>query len=423
MSASRVVVVGGGVVGAACAYYLSRAGWRVTVVDAGAFGSGCSLANCGLICPSHVLPLAGPGAVREAWRSLWHPRGPFSIRLRLDCSLWAWLAEFLLRCNRPAAVASGRARQPLLSSSFALYRELIQEEGIQCEWQERGLLFVLPDPAAMAACDGMVELIEEVFPHSPVRYDGQALVEFEPALKPGLAGGWYYRGEAHLRPDRLMTSWRRVLETRGVEIWEHRPVRAFSRRGRVVVAAETAQGPLRADAFVIAAGAYTPPLSRRLGWRVPIQPGKGYSMTTAYPACRPRVPLLFPAHRVAVTPMQSAYRLGSIMELAGYDLSLDHRRLRLLVEGAAVYLRAPHGQPIQETWCGLRPLTADGLPFIDRYPNTDNAYVAAGHNMVGMSMAPATGKLIAELLSGQPPHVDPAPYCFDRLPLLARLAS
>jgi D-amino-acid dehydrogenase len=410
----KVIVVGGGVIGAACAHFLARSGWTVSIVDQGGFGQGCSHANCGFVCPSHVLPLAAPGAVKAALKALFQPNGPLSIKLRFDPALWSWLYRFARRCNHRGMMEAGRAVQALLNSSRSLYQQLMDEEHLDCEWQTRGLLFVFQNQPAMEHYAETDKLLSESFHVPAKRFDGHALTELEPALKPGLAGGWYYERDAHLRPDRLMASWRRALESRGVTIREGCTVEWIAcdkGRARAVV---TSQGEMTADAFVFATGAWTPLLSRHLGCRIPIQPGKGYSITMPRPARCPSIPMIFEEHRVAVTPMQSGYRLGSTMEFAGYDTTLNRRRLDLLREGARHYLHEPYGEPVEEEWYGWRPMTYDGVPIIDRSPALANVLIAAGHNMLGLSMAPATGKLVAELLGGETPHVDPAPYSVKR---------
>jgi D-amino-acid dehydrogenase len=235
-------------------------------------------------------------------------------------------------------------------------------------------------------------------------------MELEPALKPGLAGGWYYHDDAHLRPDKLLGAWRMRLEARGVTFREHCPFLGFRRQDGKAVAADTGHGPLAADAFVVATGAWTPMLNDQLGCKVPIQPGKGYSLTMPRPSTCPTIPLLFPETRVAATPFRSGYRLGSTMEFAGYDETINPARLQLLRDGAAPYLREPECEPIEEKWFGWRPMTWDSLPIIDRSPACDNVIIAAGHNMLGLSMAPATGRFVAELLSGHTPSLDPRPY-------------
>jgi D-amino-acid dehydrogenase len=410
----QVLIVGGGVIGLACAYYLNKSGWRITVIDRGAIGKGASHGNCGLVCPSHVLPLAEPGAVRQALQSLFVRDAPFRVRPRFDPALWAWLWHFARRCNHPDMVQAGRAIQPLLESSLSLYHELMKAEPIRCEWETRGLLYVYRTREAMQAYEPTDQLLRETFHVEATRHDGDAVAELEPALKPGLAGGWYYAHDTHLRPDRLLASWRELLQARGVEFRENCPLQELVRDGRRTRAARTGQGELEAEAMVVATGAWTPLLARQLGCRVPIQPGKGYSMTMPRPAVCPSIPLLFPEHRVAVTPMQTGYRLGSIMEFAGYDDRIDPRRLALLTSGATHYLREPFCEPVLEQWTGWRPMTYDSIPIIDRSPVMENVFIAAGHNMLGLSMAPATGKLVAEMVSGTQPHLDPQPYSVRR---------
>jgi D-amino-acid dehydrogenase len=410
----HAVVVGGGVIGASCAYYLSKAGWSVTVLDRGDFGRGCSHGNCGFVCPSHVLPLAVPGAVRAALRALLSRDAPFTIRPRLDLALWGWLLRFARRCNVRDMMEAGRALQALLFSSRALYDTLMKEEPFDCEWEARGMLVVFLHREAMEHHAETDHLLREAFDMATERYDGDRLTELEPALKPGLAGGWLYKCDAHLRPDRLMSSWRRILEGRGVVIHERCALTDFVREQGKARAAVTSQGEVEADAFVVATGAWTPLLNDGLGCRVPIQPGKGYSITMPRPARCPSMPLIFDEHRVAVTPWASGYRLGSTMEFAGYDSSIDPRRLQLLRDGAKPYLHEPYCEPVREEWYGWRPMTSDSKPIIDRSPALANVLIAAGHNMIGVATAPATGKLVAEVLGGERPHIDPAPFAVTR---------
>ncbi len=242
------------------------------------------------------------------------------------------------------------------------------------------------------------------------RFDSNELAAIEPALKPGMAGGYLYESDAHLRPDRLMSELRRVLLSRGVEIRENCEVTGFVRENGKAKAVATKTGDIDADQFVIATGAWTPLLNTELGCRVPIQPGKGYSITMPRPALCPTYPLIFEEHRVAVTPFASGYRLGSTMEFAGYDDTMNRSRLGILTDAAKLYLRDPLAEPVQEEWWGWRPMTYDGLPIIDRAPAASNVLIAAGHNMLGLSMATATGKLVAEMLAGEKPHVNPEPY-------------
>ncbi len=409
-----MVVVGGGAIGAACAYYLSRTGRSVTVVDRGRFGAGCSHGNCGLIVPSHLLPLAGPGALGMALRSLFTPSSAFRVKPRLDLRLWGWLYHFSRRCNRQDMIESGHAIQTLLSSSRALYDELMRDEPFDCEWETNGLLFVLQTAKGMAHYAEVDRFMHEEFDMRAERIESEELVKREPALRRGLAGGFYYQSDAQLRPDLLMASWQRVLQSRGITIYENRTVQGFTGDGRRVRAVVTDQGERSADLVVVATGAWTPFLEKQLGCRIPIQPGKGYSITMARPRLCPSVPLLFDEHHVAVTPHQSGYRLGSMMEFAGYDATLRPERLAMLRDAARQYLQEPYAEPVQEEWFGWRPMTYDSKPIIGPSRAWDNVFIAAGHNMLGVSMAPATGKLITELVNHQTPHVDPKPYSAER---------
>src|SRR5438309_4251513 len=209
-----VIVIGSGIVGVSSAHFLADAGWNVTIVDRGKFANGCSHANCGLICPSHILPLAEPGAVRRTMAAMMSKNSPFYIKPRLDLALWSWMCNFARRCNVECMIESGRALQPLLESSMEIYERL----GLECEWEKRGLLFVYGDREKLDAYGESDRMLRESFDHPARKLDGKELVEMEPALMEGLAGAWFYEGDAHLRPDQLMEAWRRKLEERGVEI-------------------------------------------------------------------------------------------------------------------------------------------------------------------------------------------------------------
>lgn len=410
----RVIVVGGGVIGAFCAYFLNRAGRDVMILDAGRLGMGCSHANCGFVSPSHVLPLAGPGAIRAALWAMLQSSGPLSIKLRFDPALWGWLFRFARRCNTHDMIEAGHAIQALLQSSRLLYQQVIAEEQLECEWETRGMLFVLATKNGMHHYAETDKLLADTFQMPARRIDGAALSELEPALKPGLAGAYLYEGDAHLRPDLLMASLKALLLKCGVTIREGCKVLGLDRHGHRAHRVVTSEGEFPAQSIVFATGAWTPLLAEQIGCRIPIQPGKGYSITMPRPTLCPKFPLIFEEHRVAVTPWRSGYRLGSTMQFAGYDSTLSRKRLGLLTEAAKLYLREPVAAPVQEEWFGWRPMTYDSKPILDRSPQLENVWIAAGHNMLGLSMAPATGKLMAEMICGQTPHLDPHPYRVSR---------
>ena len=207
----RVVVVGAGVIGACCAYYLARAGYAVTIVDRGKFGAGCSHANCGYVCPSHVLPFAGPGAIWSTLKTLFRRNSPLKVRPRTALANLGWFLGFARKCNARDMLKSGHAIQAMLNSSRALFDELIRAERIECEWETKGLLFVFQTPKHFEHYAHTDELLTREFAMPAKRFDPNELAALEPALKPGMAGGYLYQSDGHLRPDRLMSELQRVL--------------------------------------------------------------------------------------------------------------------------------------------------------------------------------------------------------------------
>jgi D-amino-acid dehydrogenase len=410
----RVIVIGGGVIGTASAHYLADRGCHVTLIDKGSHGGGCSHGNCGYVCPSHVFPLTTPGAINDALRSLLKRNAPFRVKRRIDPGLWYWLYKFARRCNFDCMMQAAVGIQNLLVSSMTEYERLVEREGLQCEWEKKGLLYVYRSRERYEGFAKTNVILRDRFNEPAAQIDADTLQSMEPALKPGMAGAWYYEQDAHVRPDRLMSSWRAMLQLRGVEVRENCELHGFVSRNGKAAAAATSQGEIEGDHFVVATGSWTPFLKKHLGCKVPIQPGKGYSMTMPRPQICPKYPIIFPETRVAVTPWQSGYRLGSTMEFAGWDPTVHPARLQLLRDGSRDYLQEPYCEPVLETWCGWRPMTWDSLPIIDRTPRFANVTIAAGHNMVGISMGPGTGKLVAEIVTGAQPHIDPQPYSVSR---------
>jgi D-amino-acid dehydrogenase len=414
MSNRQAVVVGGGVIGLACAYELTKAGHTVALIDKGRVGGGSSHGNCGYVSPSHVLPLAGPGVLWPTLKTLLKKNSPLVVRFRLDPTLWAWLWRFARRCNTADMLRSAAAITALLKTSRNLYDDLFTNTNINAEWSPVGLIFVLKSQAAHEHYAEVNRMLSDQFATPAVRYDGAALNELEPALKPGLAGGWLYHCDAQLKPDMLMANWAAELRRMGVTIREQCALDEIVERNGRAVGVRAGGAEISADAIVVATGAWTPLLHQQLGVRVPIQPGKGYSMTMSRPSVCPKYPMIFEEHRVAVTPFRESYRLGSTMEFAGYDASMNRARLENLTRAADIYLRDPVGATVHEEWWGWRPMMPDGVPIIDRTPKWGNVFIAAGHSMLGVSMSTGTGRLIAELVDGKRPHIPVEPYRLGR---------
>ena len=415
MGKDSVVVVGGGVIGIACAHYLSRAGMEVTVIEKDSLAGACSHGNCGYVCPSHVLPLTEPEAISMALKSLLKPNAPFRVKPRFSPALWRWMLEFARRCRHESMMVAGAALKSILDASMGEYRRLVSQDGVEAEWQDEGLLYVLKTDRGMEGFARTNALLRDGFNVEAQRIEGADLPGFEPSLRSDVAGAFFYEGDAHLRPDVLNRNWVSHLKTAGVRFVEQCELQRVQRRKDGVAGLQTSRGEIRADRFVFAMGAWSQHLGRSLGCPIPVEPGKGYSITMRRPEICPQHPILFPEHKVGVTPFEEGYRLGSMMEFVGFDDRIPAKRIQQLRDSAKPYLLDPYAEdPTAEEWFGWRPMTWDSLPIIGPVPRLKNAFLATGHNMLGLSLAPSTGRLLTELMVGEEPHIDPQPFSPSR---------
>ena len=409
-----VIVTGGGIIGLACAHYLADAGFGVTVIDRAGIGRACSYANCGYVCPSHVLPLNEPGAILTGIRSLFRPKAAFRIKPQLRFAIYRWLFEFARRCTHDEMIAAGHRLKSLLDSSMHEYRLLFESTALTGEWKEQGLLYVFETDDAFARFSQTDALLTEIYGLAARRIEGDELAGFDPALRTGLAGAYFYDDDASLRPDTLLREWRSLLTQSGVRFVENCPVEGVHKSAGQITALRTGKGELLADHYVFAAGAWSSELAAELGCSIPVEPGKGYSLTMPRPDTCPQRPMLFPEHRIGVTPFDEGYRIGSMMEFTGFDSSIPEQRITYLKESARQYLKTPvsagiddeYRAEVEETWYGWRPMTWDSLPIVGRIPGLENGLLATGHNMLGLTLAPATGRLIAEIVCGQLTHIE-----------------
>lgn len=408
----RVVVVGGGVIGLGAAWALAKRGWAVTVLDAAAPGSGASSGNAGWIVPALSGPVPAPGLVRTSLAWMARPGSPLYIKPRLDGELARWLLAFWRHCTARDYRAGLDATMTLNARTMALYDEL-QADGVACERHAAGLLCAYRD---RRACEHDLRALEPLTAHGydlPPLLDGGAVRDLEPALAPAVTSGYFLPGERHLRPDGLIAGLVSHLTGRGVAIRPGTPATGFEIAiqgqpgGRRVTAVATPDGRIAADAVVIAAGAWTPGVARLAGVRVPIQAGKGYHLDYApAPVAVGRAVYLHEA-RVAVTPLAGLLRLSGTMEFSGLNREIPPARVAAIARAGQRYFRdwpaVPGGAA---TWSGMRPMTPDGLPVIGRAPGFGNLALASGHAMLGVTLAPASGEALADLLTtGRVPDV------------------
>jgi len=411
--AQQAVVIGGGAVGVASAYFLHQTGWQVTVVDRGEIGRGCSYGNACLITPAHSHPLPGPGVMGQAVRWMMRRDSPVYIKPRLDPAFLRWAWRFRGFCTRDAAARGSGALRALSRMSIDLFEELGRTPDPGFFYQRKGLLHVyVSDDGFAAARDEQQALVHEGF-EARVLSRSETL-DLEPALSSDVRGGLYIAGDAHGHSYDFVRALAARIAQRGARLLTGRPVsQVVTDGGRVRrVAIDGEQLP--ADLVVLAAGAWTPTLAASLGIDIPVQPAKGYSCTVdAFPGS-PAMPLFVPAKRVAITPIGDRLRFGGTLELSGFAAGLDATRYRAVIEAARLVLGDRLQLKNEEAWFGYRPVTPDGLPIIDRARGVDGLIVAAGHAMLGFTQSPATGKLVAELANGQTPSVPLEPFRLDR---------
>ena len=412
---SDILVIGAGVSGLASALCLLERGRSVRVIDAGRIGGGSSHGNCGTLTPSHAGPLHAPGTVARALRWMLTPDAPFYVRPRFDPALWQWMLRFAGRCNLRDWNASARPRAAILNASREAFPEWIAAHDIDCEYAEPGADCVFRDQAQLEAYARQLPALAELGIASQV-IEGKEYLAQEPALREGVVGAVRYPGDAQLRPDRYVAGLARAVVAAGGIIETGCEATQAEVRGDGMCV-RTSLGERSARDVVLATGAWSPLLARslRLRWlRDAMQPGKGYSITWSRPSLVPRRPMTLFERKVCVTVWEDGFRLGSTMEFSGHDTTLNRRRLDALERGAAEYLHQPIGPEKREEWYGWRPLSWDDLPIIGRAPGHAHLWLATGHGMLGVSMSPATGRLLAELMTGQAPHIDPKPYSPER---------
>ncbi len=406
-----VLVIGGGVLGVCTAHYLVERGARTTLIERGEICSGASHGNGGWIFPSESAPIPGPGVIREALPWLLDPESPFWIQPRASLALLRWLWDFRRACKASAMRESFRLRRALSLASLERFSEFANK--LDFGFTQRGLVLVFRTAKAMRDAQHDVDLLEAG--GGSAQWLGvEELRERVSGLSPELVGGLEFTDDAHITPGDFVRGLAADVARRGAAIETHTEVLGveWSRRGPVRV--RTTRGDFTADEVVLAAGAWTPELTRGLGLRVPVEAAKGYSITVERPEGHPDLPLALVEGMVFVTPMGSRLRFGGTLELAGLDMRMNQRRVDALARTVRSFLPGISRTPTVEIWRGLRPLTPDDLPILGRPAGTSGLILATGHGMSGISQGPISGELIAQLVSGETPEIDLAPFSPDR---------
>jgi D-amino-acid dehydrogenase len=412
----NIVIIGGGVIGACCAWSLARRGHRVTVLDRESRGhEGCSFGNCGLVSPSHIVPLAAPGVVAMGLKWMLSPESPFYVKPRLDAELMRWGWKFFRSATREHVTRSAPVLASLCMASRELFETITAESRDGFGFEKRGLLMLcktqhaLDDEARVAERSRALGIPAEVL-------DAKQAAALDPGARMDVLGAVFFPKDCHLVPAKFIVAIRALAEKTGVEFsWQNEATGWRTESGRIV-AVKTLRGEMRADEFVVCGGAWSPRVVRELGLSLPMQAGKGYNLTLPQPRVSPALPSICVERRVAVTPMDGTLRFGGTMEMAGLDESINAARLRGIVKSVPMYYPEFSADDFRDVkpWCGLRPCSHDGLPYVGKFSRFKNLAVATGHAMLGLTLGPVTGELVGGLLSGEKPSHDIAPLSPER---------
>ena len=414
---SDILIIGGGVIGMACAYELSTRGVKVTVIDRGEPGFGCSYGNAGWITPCFALPLPMPGMMMKSIKWLTNPDGPLYIQPKPSLLLARWLTRFLMSMTEKQARTSVAALTEISKYSLDAYAKLDQAFPNRVGFERKGLLMVGQGDEGVKAAKIEMDLVAQS--GIPGRYLDEAGVRaMEPALTGPLKGGVFFPDEAHAEPLEIVRALADGARQNGVTILPRTEVFDFVIENGKVVALRTTRGEMRAEKFVLATGSWSVPLAKKLGINIPILGGKGYSLIVKPFASSPKIPLMLIEKKIAVTPRKDTVRLAGTLELVDRDESITTRRVNAILKGSAEFMNLPKGgldspevnSMISEVWRGLRPCSPDGVPVVGYPKSLSNLLVLTGHQMLGLQSAPGTGRLAADLLVDAKPAFDPHPF-------------
>lgn len=404
----NILIIGAGVVGLSAAYYCARKGHRVTVLERnGEERDGCSFGNAGMIVPSHFVPLAAPGMVALGLKWMWNPESPFYIQPRLDAELFDWGMKFWRAANEEHVRRSAPLLRDLNLSSRALFEELAALPEADFGLVTRGLLMLcktqhtLDEEAKFAAHARALGVPAEVL-------DAKQTAQLDPGVTMDVNGAIYFPKDCHLSPKCFLTALQSQCAELGVQFIWNAEVSHLAALGNRIAAIKTERGEFDFDELVLCGGSWSPRLARGLDLNIPIQAGKGYSLTLTQPRELPQLCSIFTEARVAVTPMGRSLRIGGTMEIAGLNEEINPVRVQGIIKAVPRYFPKFTPQDFEgvQPWRGLRPCSPDGLPYLGRTAKFTNLTLATGHAMMGLSLGPITGKLVSEIVSGEKPAFD-----------------
>ncbi len=412
---SKAVIIGGGIIGLFTAWYLQKQKVKVVVVDRGNFTDGCSFGNAGLIVPSHIIPLASPGMFKEGIKNLLKPSSPVAFKITPDPNLLRWYLRFAGASTKKHVAESIPVLKELSLLSKQLYVELKDSKEVDFQLWDKGLLMLYKSSKTGDSLRNEAEIARGAGLEVN-KLSRQEIHQLEPESLPDVSGGFLYHSDNHLNPSVLMHGLKKELINQGVELIENCETEQIISLGKSAKSLITTNGEIDFDQLVITAGFWSREILKQLKVNLDVQPGKGYSFKVKtnksihYPA------LLIDDH-VAVTPFGNQItQFGGGMEIGCQGMQIHKKRIDQIIKAVGKFYPSEKDINISEgkIWQGHRPCSFDGLPFIGRVKSYSNIFVGTGHSMMGVTLAPTTGLLLSEMISGKQTTLDTSPFRLER---------
>ena len=398
----KVTIIGGGVIGLCSAYYLQKEGYDITVIERGDITDGCSFGNMGYMSPSHFIPLASPGIISQGLKWMLNSTSPFYIKPRFNFDLMQWGYHFWKNSTSKKVDQNAPHLNAILQLSRQLINDMRHDIGDVFDMEEKGCLMMCKQQKTLDHEFHLADMAEK-FGLQVERLNRDAVQQLEPDVELGVAGAVLFKDDCHFNPGKMVIALKKYLENTGVQFLLNTTVTGFTRSNNKISAVITDKGELAVEQIILAPGSWLPALTKMMGIKLLLQPGKGYSYTYEHVEKNIKYPAILVDGRCAITPWGQALRIGGTMELSGINNKVMLSRMQGIYNSAKDFYPGLKIDfpPTDKIWNGLRPVTPDGLPYIGKVPNTDNVIIAGGHAMLGISLGTGTGKLVTEIMSNK----------------------
>lgn len=401
----EIIIIGGGIIGLSCAYFLQKSGHQVTVIDQSAMNAGASFVNAGYMSPSHLIPLAAPGVMKQGVKWMFNSKSPLYIKPRLNAEFLKWSLAFNKSCNQKRVNNAIPVMKEIAVLGRDLYNQIKQEEGFNFQLEKKGLFMLCQTEQALHHEDELVQIAKREGLEART-ISAAEVKKMMPGAQLDIVGASYFECDHHSTPGEFMKELKAYLIKNGVVIRQEEKVLDINVTNEVITSVLTDKEQLKADEFVLAAGSWTSLLSRKLNIHLLLQAGKGYSIQTKN-VTGITYPSILAEAKVAITPMNGFTRFAGTMEIAGINHKINKARVDSIAEGVTRYF--PNVKLSTEeratAACGLRPVSADGMPYIGKSKKCSNLTIATGHAMMGWTLGPSTGKLVQEIIDNQRPSM------------------